>query len=301
MNTEVKKQHYVWRYYLNPWKKNFKEKKIWTYIFEANKVDYVSLMDVAQESYFYKMYELSPVEILACWNFAKQFPPFMWSIAESLLKGYEAISNNMMSESDKRDFSLYILDNMQTNIEKMGRPLLSCHSLEDLRNIPNKYQAVYYLCTQYSRTKKMRENGINGYLQLNKPLLSELYRKAFPYISILMATKLGHSIAVANPNTRYIFVKNESSIPFITCDQPAINLKIDEVDDNGDVQDFELFYPTSPSTAIMIVFDPQLEEYSEIIADDNFVDDKNKKMCKNALSFIFANGKDILNRYCSHY
>ena len=55
MNTEVKKQHYVWRYYLNPWKKNPKEKKIWTYIFEANKVDNVSLMDVAQESFFYKM------------------------------------------------------------------------------------------------------------------------------------------------------------------------------------------------------------------------------------------------------
>ena len=301
MNTEVKKQHYVWRYYLNPWKKNPKEKKIWTYIFEANKVDYVSLMDVAQESYFYKMYELASVEILACWNFAKQFPPFIWSIAESLLKGYEAISNNMMSESDKRDFSLHVIDNMQTNIEKMGRPLLSCHSLEDLRNLPDIYQAVYYLCTQYCRTKKMRENGINGYLQLNKPLLSELYRKAFPYISILMATKLGHSIAVANPNTRYIFVKNESSIPFITCDQPAINLRIDELDDNGDIKDFELFYPTSPTTAIMIVFNPQLEEYSEIIADDNFVDDKNKKMCKNALSFIFANGKDILNRYCSHY
>ena len=147
----------------------------------------------------------------------------------------------------------------------------------------------------------MRENGINGYLQLNKPLLSELYRKAFPYISIIMATKLGHSIAVANPNTRYIFVKNESSIPFITCDQPAINLRIDELDDNGDIKDFELFYPTSPTTAIMIVFNPQLEEYSEIIADDNFVDDKNKKMCKNALSFVFANKKDILNRYCSHY
>ena len=65
-------------------------------------------MDVAQESYFYKMYALSPVEILACWNFAKQFPPFMWSIAESLLKGYEAISYNMMSETDKRDFSLHI-------------------------------------------------------------------------------------------------------------------------------------------------------------------------------------------------
>ena len=68
MNTETKKQHYVWRKYLNPWKLRPEEKKVWTYIIKTNKVEYISLMDVAQESYFYKMYELSRVEILACWN-----------------------------------------------------------------------------------------------------------------------------------------------------------------------------------------------------------------------------------------
>lgn len=296
MNTNVKKQHYVWRNYLSPWKLNPKEKKIWTYVFETNKVKYISLMGVAQESYFYKMYELTPIEILACWNFAKQFPPIIWPIAESLLKGYEAISNNMMSETDKRDFLLHVLDNMQTSIEKLGKPLLGCRTLEDLKNIPDKYQAVNYLCFQYSRTKKMRENGIQGYKEQNKPLLSELYRKAFPFISIIMATKLGYSIAVANPDTKYIFVRNESSIPFITCDQPAINTRIDELDDSGNVKAFELYYPTSPTTAIMIVFNPQLEEYSEIIADKDFVDDKNKKMCENALSFIFGNSENILKK-----
>lgn len=297
MNTKTKKQHYVWRYYLNPWKLNSREKEIWTYIIEINKVDYISLMGVAQESYFYKMYELTPIEIYACRNFAKQFPTYIWPIAESLLKGYEAISNNMMSEADKKDYSLHIIDTMQTNIEKMGKPLLSCRTLDDLKNLPDIYQAVFYLCVQYSRTKKMRENGIQGYIKQNKPLLSELYRKAFPYISIIMATKLGHSIAVANSDTRYIFVRNESSIPFITCDQPAINTRKDEMDDNGDIKAFELFYPTSPTTAIMIVFDPDLEEYSEIIADEYFVDDKNKKMCENALSFIFANDKEIFKKY----
>ena len=63
MNTDTKKQHYVWRKYLNPWKQSPEERKVWTYIIKANKVEYISLMDVAQESYFYKMYELSPVEI----------------------------------------------------------------------------------------------------------------------------------------------------------------------------------------------------------------------------------------------
>lgn len=297
MNTETKKQHYVWRHYLSPWKLNSKEKKIWTYIIEATKLDYISLMGVAQESYFYKMYELTPIEIYACRNFAKQFPPFIWPIAEGLLKGYNAISINMMSEAEKKDLSHHIIDNMHTSIEKLGKPLLNCRTFADLKSIPDIYQAVYYLCVQYCRTKKMRENGIQGYKKQNKPLLSELYRKAFPYISIIIATKLGHSIAVANSDTRYIFVKNESSIPFITCDQPVINVRKDELDDNGEVKTFEMFYPTSPTTAIMIVFNPELEEYSEIVADEYFVDNMNKKMCENALSYIFANSEEILKKY----
>lgn len=291
------KQHYVWRYYFNPWKLEPHDKKIWTYIFEAKKVDYISLMGVAQESFFYKMYELSPVEINACWDFAKQFPPFIQTTAKALLDGYVAISNNMMSETDKRDLSLHIIEGIHTHIEHMGTPLLNCRSLEELKNIPDKYQAVYYLCVQYSRTKQMREFGIQGYKKQNKPQLSELYRKAFPYISLLIATKLGHSIAVASQDTRYIFVRNESSLPFITSDQPAINTRKDELDENGDVKAFELFYPTSPTTAIMIVFNSELEEYSEIIADEAFVDRINRKMCDNALSFIIGNSKDVLTRY----
>ena len=36
MNTETKKQHYVWRKYLNPWKLSPEERKVWTYIIKTN-------------------------------------------------------------------------------------------------------------------------------------------------------------------------------------------------------------------------------------------------------------------------
>ena len=144
MNTDTKKQHYVWRKYLNPWKLSPEERKVWTYIIKANKVEYISLMDVAQESYFYKMYELSPVEIQVCWNFARQMPSFVWSFADSLLKGYEAISYDMMSETDKRDFALHSIDHMQTNFERMGTPLLNCQSLDDLKNILKSATIIQY-------------------------------------------------------------------------------------------------------------------------------------------------------------
>lgn len=292
MNTETKKQHYVWRKYLNPWKTSPEERKVWTYIIKTNKIEYISLMDVAQESYFYKMYELSPIEIQACWNFARRLPSFVWSFADSLLKGYVAISYDMMSETDKRDFAFHSIDHMQTSFERMGSPLLNCKSLDDLKNIKDNNQAIFFLCVQYLRTNKMREALIEGCK--DNPLKSELYRKTFPYISILVATTLGHNLVVGNPNTRYIFVRNETSIPFVTCDQPVINLKKDDVDNNGFVKDLEFYYPISPSAAIMISQNAQLDEYSEIIADESFVEEKNRKMCENASIFIFANNKEVL-------
>lgn len=299
MNTETKKQHYVWRKYLNPWKLNTEEKKVWTLIIKTSKVDNISLMDVAQASYFYKMYELSPIEIQVCRNLAMQFPPFVQPFAETLLKGYEAISYNMMTESDKRDFALHYIDNMQTCIEKMGSPLLNCKCLNDLKNIQNKYQAIFYLCVQYSRTYKMREVGIVGYKDF--PLKSELYKKVFPFISLLMATTIGHNLVVGNPNTRYIFVRNETSIPFVTSDQPVINLKKDEVDEDGFTKDLELYYPISPSRAIIISQNHLLDEYSEIQADESFVEDKNRKMFENASLYMFANNKEILNEMLKKY
>jgi hypothetical protein len=199
-----------------------------------------------------------------------------------------------MSETDKRDFALHSIDHMQTNFERMGTPLLNCQSLDNLKNIKDNYQAVFFLCVQYCRTNKMREVGIEGYKDY--PMKSELYKKVFPYISLLVATTLGHNLVVGNPNTRYIFVRNETSIPFVTCDQPVINLKKDDVDENGFVKDLEFYYPISPSAAIMISQNAQLEEFSEIIADESFVENKNKKMCENASLFIFANNEKILQR-----
>lgn len=292
MNTETKKQHYVWRKYLNPWKLNTEDRKIWTLIIKHNKVAYVSLMDVAQASYFYKMNELTPIEIHACRNFAKQFPSFTQPFADALIKGYEAISSNRMTENDKRDFALHLIDNMQSHYERMGNQLLRCKCLDDLRNIQDKYQAVFYLCVQYGRTNKMRESGIVGYK--DSPLKREFYNKVFPFISLLVATTIGHNLFVTNP--RYVFVRNDTSIPFITCDQPVINLKKDDFDENGDVKDFELYYPISPSAAIIISRNHLLDEYSEILADKSFVKDKNEKMCENASLYIFANNEEILNK-----
>lgn len=56
-----------------------------------------------------------------------------------------------------------------------------------------------------------------------------------------------------------------------------------------------VYYPTSPSTAILVSWKSGKEKYSEKIADEEYVRYLNDKICKNALSYIFAESVDDLS------
>ena len=287
MNVLVKNQHYVWRTYLRPWSIREDGKQINTYFIDKKEMGVTSLMNVAQERFFYEIHPLSDIEIVAAKRFAKQFPEFVQPYADVLLSAYVAVSKNMIPDQEKNIYAKNCFEKIYTQIEEYGYKLLECKSREDLMKIANDDQCMLYLCVQYGRTKKMRMNGVNGLRE--RPLAGQLYDKLFPMTTILYAVTLAHNLSI-NPTTKYIFVKNETKIPFITSDQPAINLFNDDVDEEGNVLSFELYYPTSPSTAIMVSFAPRIEKYSEIFADEGLVETLNRKICVNARSYIFSNG-----------
>jgi hypothetical protein len=293
MSEIIKNQHYVWRRYLKPWSIEGKGKQIYTYFMDNDEIGKTSLMNVAQERFFYEIQDLSDIELIAARNYVNTFPSFTRPYANTFLLSYEVVSKGMMSDSDRLEFAKNSFEKTLSSIERDGTNLLNCKSLKELKDIPNLDQCVFYLCIQYCRTKKMRMNGINGFH--DRPLASQLFDKLFPLTTILFGTTLAHNIFVGNLNTKYVFIKNETDSPFLTSDQPAINLLSDDLDENGYAKSFELYYPTSPSTAIMITFRPEIEKFSEIIADEAFVEYVNKKICENALSFIFADKIDNLH------
>lgn len=292
MSEIIKNQHYVWRRYLKPWTIERKGKQIYTYFIDSDEIGKTSLKNVAQERFFYEIQDLSEIELIAARKYVNTFPSFTRTYADTFLLSYEAVSKGLMSDSDKFEFAKNSFEKILTIVERHGINLLNCKDIKELKEIPNLDQCIFYLCIQYCRTKKMRMNGINGLV--DRPLAGQLFDKLFPLTSILFGTTLAHNIFVGNCNTKYIFIKNETSSSFLTSDQPAINLLSDDLDEEGYAKSFELYYPTSPSTAIMITFKPEIEKFSEIIADEACVKYLNTKICENALSFIFADKEDYL-------
>lgn len=305
MNSDItKKQHYVWRHYLKAWNCSTDDKVIWTGLLKQNQVKKLGLMDVAQSSFFYKLAEIDDKEL----GFLKQFttilPPGSKSIAELLLTGYmmfTQLKKDMASGRVKtnQDFEHKVnkiekdtFESIQSHIESMGKKLIKCESIADIEDLAKKdeYEFLYYMWVQYMRTKTMKDRV--GSSMEEKKWLQVLNNKCWPFFNLVMAMRMVEDMVVKK-DYRFVFIKNNTEIPFITGDQPVINAVGDVTDEEGFAKELEVFYPMSPTKALSIAFN-EGDKYSNVNADVLFVTSMNRKIMDESLLHIFANEEFVL-------
>lgn len=111
-----------------------------------------------------------------------------------------------------------------------------------------------------------------------------------------MATTLARSISLDN-KLRFIFIENNTTTPFITCDQPVFNILNDKLNEEGEVVELELYYPLTPKYTISLHFRPeQADIFEGKTADENYVNYLNKKVFENADYYVFADNEKILGK-----
>tara|TARA_R110002050_G_scaffold265881_4_gene407086 strand:- start:5325 stop:6257 length:933 start_codon:yes stop_codon:yes gene_type:complete len=309
MSDIKKRQHYVWRHYLRPWASN---ERIWTYFKEDDKVIQPGLMGVAQEKHFYKLIDLTEAEENFLGKYIEHTSPetvkglnldflTLFTSHSKLKKQLEANSNlkidkEIINEEIKK-LEHNLMEDAHGKMEALGFDLLKCETLDDLKSLAEDdkvFDAIMFLCFQYFRTKSMKKSALQSF-QGDK--FEELANKTWNIISYSMATTLARSISL-DKNLKFAFVANPNADHFITGDQPVFNILNDKVNDNGEVTELELYYPLSPSTAIRVHFDPeQTEKYIEESVSEETVDYLNKKVIENSDFFVFADSKEILEKY----
>ena len=132
------------------------------------------------------------------------------------------------------------------------------------------------------------------YFELEKPNLSIQYRK-----SIISFIK--HSIQeydeLFDEKLRFIFIENNTTTPFITCDQPVFNILNDKLNDNGEVVEMELYYPLTSKCSFYLHFRPtQIDRFESMIADEDYVTYLNRKVFENASYYVFSDDKHVLEQ-----
>ncbi|MBP3513995.1 MAG: DUF4238 domain-containing protein [Elusimicrobiaceae bacterium] len=163
-------------------------------------------------------------------------------------------------------------------------------------------EIVFYLIIQYFRTRK----------RMNIELLTDSLKTCATYITkeipssenIIFLLIQFHSFNIfdklINRDYKLILLVNETEIPFITSDNPAVNPYAEVCKDFGaENLPFEIFFPLTPKLGLLYTpeyLDPNFNRNdSKIqIKDKNKICYWNKLIFKEAEKFIYANSKDIL-------
>jgi hypothetical protein len=142
-----------------------------------------------------------------------------------------------MIDTHLDDYASNVLEDLHASIEASFIPVLESalkgdvgFYVDDQRCIP----FLKYLCTQIMRTKGVRERVL---------ALSPYLGRVWNIIVHMSATNMGSSLYLECKRRTLIIINNRTDIPFITGDQPVINLKGTRP---APPDRLSIFYPIAP-------------------------------------------------------
>lgn len=307
MDNVTHNQHYVWRAYLRPWCDCKNEKDGIYFIWWNNKsvCKNTDVFDILRDKDFYQLYPLNKLELFLLENmFAKSNQNAVMKVNEAIVSMAHHISlaGQIVHPNNKEFTNLQIQsgETIQTEIEKMGieaiERLREC-DISWLNDIDKKTDFLIFICTQYFRTKSMKDRQL-ATLKDQSELTIKYFKKEFNddndysldwnkiynYGCICLAHKVSFNLLAKNIKFKLIKSKN---VRFIVSDQPVYNAGDDKANE------FILFYPISPNLALMGSIDYQNDEVVDI--DDNEVLTLNNNTLKHAHKFFMGKEKVDVN------
>jgi len=316
-SKQIKRNHhYVWSFYLKSWA----ERNELYYISKKGKISRDSVKGLAKEVDFYKINSLTKSDVEFIKGVSAMSPSFLQEEHDSQLKHFIQLSDisNMISSIGSESKELNNIDkvirhnsleNMYSIYEDLTVKIISSLAKGDLgvlRNTQNMISFCSYIGHQISRTKSFKEKswkafGDNPVTVKSFPVELKLLEKNWWFISYMFGINIGISLYESKGRDNHIFITNKTGIPFITSDNPVINIhpsvreKVsDKVPLNAD-----FYFPISPVFAYMINNSGTYNELSEKI-DSEMVRKLNGLVYKKSYENVFSCSSEILEEIMAY-
>jgi hypothetical protein len=259
VTTEEEKtyHHHTPRFYLLPWADA--DERIWWLGY--GKIKRSKLTVVGGENNFYRLQRLTDGDI-------RHLKKFIQTLSEGGRKGHEDLLTYFalppalkahLEESggcDPEAMNLVnvAIANMNENyhaaIENRFRSYLDAMLAGDISFYEDDATAAEFLhalSVQNLRTKAVRDRVVK-----RVSVLFEDIGRVWPIISHICAVESGRSFFVDRKKFKIVLIDNYTQVPFITSDQPIINLRSNP-EDLGPPEGVEFYYPLSPTKAMLFL------------------------------------------------
>jgi hypothetical protein len=312
-----KNQHYIPQFYL----KNFQKSKL--YVLFQNKIEVRNPKSIAKEKYFYRLTELRENEVKFLRGFIDTMDKNYKKMASTWINLYEYLFRMMslINSSDDSDetqkmFKEMLIntdENLYSNIEDSNVNFISTIIKKEAIELADDEKSLFcfYISVQYFRTKRIKEatlralgNARNERIHLYDDETKEFYN-SLDFESIwmvlikILASNMGFGISKLK---KFDLLINNTTLPFITCDQPCINLVADgNYDKSAIVDDFVLYYPLSPKIALIMSEDYSLYVKNSKKITREEVTKLNNMIFNHSLEQVYSNDLETLKKYIQQW
>jgi len=303
--------HYVWARYLKNWSNNNDV----FYITKKGKIARDSVKGLCRERNFYTLPLLDSEDVNFLTQLSAQCDPFLQELHREFLNDLVKLSTLIRvlqshPASNGQDFRKVvdviennIIENMYAIDESIFLPILgkltngdfAC--LEETENLINFYQFIGHQITRTFNAKNRTFSGINS----NPVLVNQhgdgikLLEKNWPCISFMFGINVGFNLYAKRKSTKQIFITNTSQVPFITSDNPVINIhpSVNLKDVSKPPDHMDIFFAVSPEYAILIC-ESDAYDGIEAAVTEEIVHQFNGHIYRNSGATIFATSEAVI-------
>lgn len=321
LENKKRDQHYVFQAYLKNWVNT--NGKLWC--MRDGKVFDVKTSNIAFEKDFYRVNSLSnkDIEFIKLFfykssdAFKKEMDYFLklYTTIDRDEKIFELIfklcTKDISGISETIDDINKMIDIARSNIMEEVYCDFEGEACDWLKNLckedidflytsskEEKEKFISFVCSQYFRTKRMKEHMMYVLKETEKFFVN----KEFPQGSIkaenlyqpmlwLLSAKCSDKIL----NAHITLIINRTDVPFITSDQPVINLKANYKDFSNQPDELVFYYPISPRVAVKINDDLCVKKIELTNSSDIY--EYNDLINRAAYKMIFSKDKSVISKY----
>lgn len=310
---EIKRNHhYVWSFYLKNWADNNEL----FYISSKGKISKDSVKGLAKETDFYKINPLNSEDVEFIKRLSSKSSKPLQVLHLQHLQDFIALSvisnritslNNESEELQSLDKVIQhsSLENLHSTVENTAVKVIQ-ELAQGNKEILNLNDNMIYFCSyighQLSRTKAMKEKSIEA-IKMPPMLIDDyenyisIFEKNWWFLSFMFGINIGGSLYESRKRDNHIFITNNTDTPFITSDNPIINvhsslsnLKQLEAPTHAD-----FFIPLSPRYAYMINQSNDYTHLKQSISNEE-VNVFNMAIFKKSYKNVFASESNVLKQ-----
>ncbi|SEU20064.1 DUF4238 domain-containing protein [Stigmatella erecta] len=297
--TKVRKQHYVWRKYLEAWAT---DGSVWCR--RGSATFNTGLMNIGQERDFYSPQPLT--------NADKQFlrmdaastkrPDLVEFIEQEIALRDEMFALNEQAKqwrdiSRLEELEAFIHNSeekYQGRIEHQGMPFVNALVAGDITWAGNDKEwrkFILFYATQYLRTKRIQEK-LKNFLEPQAQRIGYSVDRTWPISRLLETERLASGIY---HHCSLVLLETSGTLEFITGDQPTFNAEAVETYSLDNIPNsHELYYPVSPNRAVLLVEEERRSAPLIRVATEAEVLRYNEVIRRVALEQVYARTRELL-------